>query len=166
MKRIACGLAVLTLSMLALSRSVLAQNPTPAQEYFLARMDPPYILPEGVRVEADIVFASPDGRDLHLDLFAPGPGTGPLPAILFIQGSGYNGNNKASFWREAAYFATRGFIGASIEASVPTVRRGRRFWPTAEPGSSGCGAAARVTESIRSGSPSSGNHQVVTSQPC
>lgn len=115
MKRIECGLAVLTLSMLAPGQSALAQNPTPAQEYFLARMDPPYILPEGVRVETDIVFASPGGRDLHLDLFAPESGTGPLPAILFIQGSGYNGNNKASFWREAAYFATRGFIGISIE---------------------------------------------------
>jgi len=65
--RLACGLTILTLSM-ASGQSVLAQNPTPAQEYFLARMDPPYVLPEGVVVKADIVFASPNGRDLHLDL--------------------------------------------------------------------------------------------------
>ena len=103
--RLACGLTILTLSM-ASGQSVLAQNPTPAQEYFLARMDPPYVLPEGVVVKADIVFASPNGRDLHLDLFAPDSEKGPHPAILFVQGSGYNGNNKSCFWREAAFLAT------------------------------------------------------------
>jgi acetyl esterase/lipase len=93
----------------------LAQNPTPNQKYFLAKMNPPYVLPDGVRVDADIVFYSPRGRDLHLDLFAPETGNSPFPAILFIQGSGYNGNNKSCFWREAAYFAARGFIGVCIE---------------------------------------------------
>ncbi len=114
MKRMVFGLVVLTFSTLAPGRNLLAQN-RPAQTYFLDRMDPPYALPECVRVEADIVFASPGGRDLHLDLFAPESATGLLPAILFIQGSGYNGNNKQSFWREAAYFATRGFISVTIE---------------------------------------------------
>lgn len=115
MKRIAYVIGLAVSVALASSPSALAQNPTPNQEYFLARMDPPYVLPDGVRVEADIVFNSPGGRDLHLDLFAPESGKGPFPAILFIQGSGYNGNNKSCFWREAAFFATRGFVGVSIE---------------------------------------------------
>ena len=93
----------------------LAQKPQPHQLQTLRKFDPPYRLPEGVKVEADLVFATTAGRELHLDLFAPDRGSAPLPGVLFIQGSGHNGNNKVHFWREAAHLAQREFVTVTVE---------------------------------------------------
>lgn len=89
-------------------RSSLSQLPS------RRHIDPRYRLPEGVTVDADLVFSSPNGRDLRLDVFAPEGGAGAFPAVLFIQGSGHNGNNKVHFWREAAHLARDSFIAITI----------------------------------------------------
>jgi len=79
------------------------------------KMNPPFQLPAGVEMKADLVYASPAGRDLHLDLFLPKTGAGPFPAVVYIHGGGFSKGNKAAFSRQAAYMATKGFVGASIE---------------------------------------------------
>ena len=72
-------------------------------------------LPAGVEWKQDLVYSSPGGRDVHLDLFLPKDGNGPFPAVVYIHGGGWSGGNKTAFRRQAAYMATKGFAGACIE---------------------------------------------------
>jgi acetyl esterase/lipase len=107
---------ILVLSgLLVVAIPATAQVPQPNQLATLRKFDPSYRLPLEVDVLSDIVYANVDGRPVHLDLFSPNTGLGPFPAVLFIQGSGYNGNNKVHFWREAAHLASRGYVGITIE---------------------------------------------------
>jgi acetyl esterase/lipase len=77
--------------------------------------NPPYVLPPGVDVKSDVVYASPGGRDLHLDLYLPKEGAGPFPAVVYIHGGGWRNGNKSAFRRQAAYMATKGYVGACIQ---------------------------------------------------
>ncbi len=79
------------------------------------QQDPPFQLPPGVTVERDLVYARYGARELKLDLYRPASGEGPFPAILFIHGGGWLGGNKNAFRRQAAYLASKGFVGACIE---------------------------------------------------
>ena len=87
--------------------------------------DPPFRLPSNVRLEKDRVYASPGGRDLRLDLFRPGTGGGPFPAIIFVHGGGWQGGSKEQFHRQAAHMAARGFVGACVEYRLS----GEARWP-------------------------------------
>lgn len=121
------SLAVVLLMTPAAAPAATAQRPQPHQQATLRKFDPPYELPHGVRIDADLVYASPGGRDLHLDLFSPTDQHGPIPVVVFIQGSGYNGNNKVHLWREAAELARRGFATLAIEHRG--VGRDTARWP-------------------------------------
>src|SRR5689334_5708225 len=79
------------------------------------KFNPPYKLPDTVEMKSDMVYASPGGHDLHLDLFLPKTGAGPFPAVVYVHGGGFSKGDKKAFWRQAAYMASRGFVGASIE---------------------------------------------------
>ena len=80
-------------------------------------LDPPFVLPETVRLEEDIVFASPGGVELALDVFRPVGAAaakatgGALPAVVYVHGGGWRGGSRRAFWRHAAYFAERGWLG-------------------------------------------------------
>lgn len=87
--------------------------------------DPPFRLPSSVRLEKDVVYASPDGRDLHLDLYRP-RGGGNLPGIVFVHGGGWRSGSKTQFQRQAAHMATQGFVCACIEYRLS----GEAKWPT------------------------------------
>lgn len=76
---------------------------------------PPFRLPPGVRVLKNIVYASPGGRPLRLDLFLPETTEGKHPVIVYIHGGGWVGGDKYHFYRQAAYMASEGFAGACIE---------------------------------------------------
>jgi acetyl esterase/lipase len=89
---------------LALAAPVFAQN---------ARDD--FHLPDGVELQADVVYASPGGRALHLDLYLPKSGSGPFPAVVYIHGGGWVNGKKNAFQKQAAYMATKGYVGACIE---------------------------------------------------
>lgn len=71
--------------------------------------------PPGVVLHADKVYASPDGRDLHLDVFSPATSASRRPAIVFVHGGGWLWGNKRDHWPTAAYFASRGFVAATVE---------------------------------------------------
>jgi acetyl esterase/lipase len=89
---------------LVLATSLPAQNQRQA-----------FHVPEGVELKPDVVYASPGGRDLHLDLYLPKSGSGPFPAVVYIHGGGWANGKKTAFQSQAAYMATKGFVGACIE---------------------------------------------------
>ncbi len=72
-------------------------------------------IPDGVVVKRDVVYSSYGTRELRLDLYLPKEGTGPFPGVIYIHGGGWSGGNKTAFQRQAAYMATKGFVGACIE---------------------------------------------------
>lgn len=78
-------------------------------------LNPPFEIPLDVEMRADLVYASPGGRDLHLDLFLPRSEDGLAPAVVYLHGGGWRSGNKRQFWRQAAHMATRGFVGVSVE---------------------------------------------------
>lgn len=72
-------------------------------------------IPEGIEKKADIVYATYDARQVHLDLYLPKSGKGPFPAVVYIHGGGWKNGNKNAFSRQASYMATKGLAGACIE---------------------------------------------------
>ena len=72
-------------------------------------------VPDGVVLKADVVYSSYGARQLHLDLYLPKEGKGPFPGVVYIHGGGWSAGNKTAFQRQAAYMATKGFVGACIE---------------------------------------------------
>jgi acetyl esterase/lipase len=75
----------------------------------------PLVLPPGVEKIADIVYASPGGRDLKLDLFKPKAASAPLPTVVYVHGGGWRGGTRTQFARHAVHMATLGFAGVTIE---------------------------------------------------
>jgi len=76
---------------------------------------PPFQLPSDVKVEHHLTYARYGHRELHLDLYHPANGNGPFPGIVFIHGGGWSGGPAIQFRRQAAYLASKGFVGATIE---------------------------------------------------
>jgi acetyl esterase/lipase len=71
--------------------------------------------PKGVRMIEDIVYASPEGRNLTLDLFLPASTTGPVPVVLVFHGGGWTWGGKTDFREQCVYLATQGFAAACVE---------------------------------------------------
>lgn len=72
-------------------------------------------LPAGVELTRDVVYASPDGRNLYLDLFRPAHQEEPLPAVLFLHGGGWVWGDKHEMFNEAAELSSHGYVTASVE---------------------------------------------------
>jgi len=77
--------------------------------------DPPFALPDSVEMRRDVVYAQYGDRALKADIFLPRSGGGPFPAVVYVHGGGWKNGTKAAFSRQAAYMATQGFVGMSIE---------------------------------------------------
>jgi acetyl esterase/lipase len=79
--------------------------------------EPPFVLPENVQLIENVVFATPDGMPLRLQLFLP---THPVDlstlGVVWIHGGGWRfaSMQGRSLWRQAAHFAARGVPGVSI----------------------------------------------------
>jgi acetyl esterase/lipase len=80
-----------------------------------AQQNPPFVVPEGVSITPDVVYAAIGSRQMHLDLYLPKNGAGQFPAVVYIHGGGWSGGNRTAFRRQAAYLATKGYAGACIE---------------------------------------------------
>lgn len=98
---------------------------TPYQAWIKIRKDFPEArivkpqLPEGVRAEADVVYATlpntPYGkRELHLDLFRPEK-PGKYPVLLLIHGGGWRSGNKSMDVPMAQQIAAKGYVTATVE---------------------------------------------------
>jgi acetyl esterase/lipase len=62
-----------------------------------------------------LIYASPGGRDLALDLYLPGKLTGRAPVIVFLHGGGWSGGTTTTGPDFRRFFAQDGFAMASIE---------------------------------------------------
>lgn len=62
-----------------------------------------------------LTYASPDGRDLVLDLYRPAAGGARLPVIVFLHGGGWSGGTRTTAPDLSRVFAQDGFAMASIE---------------------------------------------------
>lgn len=56
----------------------------------------------------DVVWASPDGRDLAMDIYTPKAGDAPYPVLVMFHGGGWLINDKSIMDQAAAYLATHG----------------------------------------------------------
>lgn len=83
--------------------------------YGQQKQNPPFNPPDSVEIKRDVVYSNVGSRELHLDLFLPKEGAGPFPAVVYIHGGGWSGGNRSAFQRQAAYMATKGYVGACIE---------------------------------------------------
>ena len=77
--------------------------------------DPSFALPKAVIWHRELVYGQGGNRDLKLDLFLPDDDVDLRPGIVFIHGGGWRGGSRNQFRRQAAYLASRGFVGACIE---------------------------------------------------
>ncbi len=65
------------------------------------------------RVERNIVYSSPAGKDLHLDAYVP-EGDGPFPAVLVVHGGAWMSGSKAQLAGYAHLLAERGYAAFCI----------------------------------------------------
>ena len=75
-----------------------------------AQFTPP---PKGETIRRDLVYASPQGRALHLDLYRP-ESKSPLPLVLWIHGGGWEYGDKG-FELFLRHLTSRGFAVASVQ---------------------------------------------------
>ncbi|MBX7207858.1 MAG: alpha/beta hydrolase [Verrucomicrobiaceae bacterium] len=72
-------------------------------------------LPESVKVERDIVYATYGERKVMLDLYLPKqPGAAKIPCIVVIHGGGWRSGDKTRFAALASKLAEQGFAAACI----------------------------------------------------
>jgi acetyl esterase/lipase len=104
--------AVLILASIGLCTSSSHAQPARQQS---ASIDP--AISSAVTVVPNVVYGSPGGRDLHVDLYLRKElPKQPRPAIVFIHGGSWRGGNKTQFRRQAAWLADRlDVFGACIE---------------------------------------------------
>lgn len=76
---------------------------------------PPTGVPDGIRVQKDIVYASPNGNDLKLDIFSPADSAEPRPIILFIHGGAWRGGKKEDYLVYNVAFTELGYVTASMQ---------------------------------------------------
>lgn len=62
-----------------------------------------------------LIYASPVGKDLLLDLYLPQGAKTPLPTIIFLHGGGWSGGTRTTGPDFHRFFAQDGFAIASIE---------------------------------------------------
>ncbi len=68
----------------------------------------------GVVLRKDIVYASPGGRALHLDLLRP-LGSARCPAVLLIHGGGWRSGDRSMSLPMAIRLASHGYVAATAE---------------------------------------------------
>lgn len=68
-----------------------------------------------------IVYATPDGVELKLDLVAPGEAKGPFPALVFIFGGGFQMGTRDQWSMVLPVAAQRGYVGVAIDHRLTDV---------------------------------------------
>ena len=76
-------------------------------------------LPPGIEARTDIVYASPAGRELRLDVYVPPPQLTPTPAIVFVHGGRPDGRDRTHYRRLAMQVAERGIVAATVDYRQP-----------------------------------------------
>src|SRR3569832_663903 len=70
---------------------------------------------QGISVENDIEFSTPDNQHLLLNLARPSTGSGPFPAVICIHGGGFRAGDRHGYDGLIKRFAERGYVAATAE---------------------------------------------------
>ncbi|MBI2421272.1 MAG: alpha/beta hydrolase [Candidatus Hydrogenedentes bacterium] len=81
----------------------------------VAMIKAPDTPPDSVAITKDLVYASPDGQDLKLDLFEPKDAKQARPLLLFIHGGGWKKGKKEDYIYYNLKFAELGYVTASMQ---------------------------------------------------
>ena len=74
----------------------------------------PLALADEFPIQHDIVYATPDGVKMKLDVAIPTTGAGPFPLVLCIHGGAWRIGDKSKFDPVITHFAEHGFVAATI----------------------------------------------------
>ncbi len=67
-----------------------------------------------VRIKRGIIFASPDGVDLQLNLYRPLP-SGKYPTVVIIYGGAWRAGNPSDYEQFSIYLAAQGYTAIAID---------------------------------------------------
>jgi acetyl esterase/lipase len=81
---------------------------------FTDKTDAAPMVPESVIWEEGIIYSTPDGESLALNLARPKPDGEMLPAILCIHGGGFRAGKRESYDALCVRLAEKGFVAATI----------------------------------------------------
>ncbi len=102
------------LTLICLAASISGCHLTTENTDFLDDFIPVVIPAERVKnYERDLVYASPDGHDLTLDVSWP-EGDGPFPMLVWVHGGNYNHFSKESGEALARYVTNRGYVVVNV----------------------------------------------------
>ena len=71
-------------------------------------------IPDSVIWEEGIVYSTPDGESLALNMARPKSATGKLPTVLCIHGGGFRAGNRESYDSLCVKLAENGFVAATV----------------------------------------------------
>jgi acetyl esterase/lipase len=71
-------------------------------------------IPDSVVWEEGIVYSTPDGESLALNMARPKSATGKLPTVLCIHGGGFRAGNRESYDSLCVRLAENGFVAATV----------------------------------------------------
>lgn len=77
-------------------------------------------------METNVIYNRIQGQNMHLDLSYPRASNGPLPAVLFIHGGGWQVGRREHVHEMMRMTSMRGFIGVGLEYRL-AVRDENRF---------------------------------------
>ena len=89
---------------------------TVSQRYYANKKDHPELqwpqltFEAGQRILFDRLYKKISDRELHIDVFLPGPARANRQAILFVHGGAWRSGNKSNFYAIANLLAQRGYV--------------------------------------------------------
>ena len=96
------SMAVLVLVLSACATSPGSQGPATRQT-------------EDSVIYENLVYATRETGDLHLDMSLPKEGSGPYPALIFLHGGGFMEGGRGSHRADLLFAARRGYVGVLAE---------------------------------------------------
>ncbi|MFI4875832.1 MAG: alpha/beta hydrolase fold domain-containing protein [Blastopirellula sp. JB062] len=75
-----------------------------------------------IQIISDVVYASPGGHDLKVDLYLPA-GEGPFPGVLMVHGGAWLAGDRSRMAIHALQLARRGYAVASIGYRLAPVHK-------------------------------------------
>ncbi len=80
--------------------------------------------PPGVKADRNLVYASPGGKDLLLDIYRPEKPSGPLPVVLWVYGGAFRMGSKDDGQTAGALWLTqRGYAVAAFNYRLSPVAK-------------------------------------------
>jgi acetyl esterase/lipase len=84
----------------------------------------------GVTVHENIVYATVNGTELHLDIFEPPDrGSQTRPAILLLHGGGWTSFDKSTMRKLGEFFARSGFVAVAADYRLFNAKDSVNRWP-------------------------------------